>query len=152
MPAMTILSTNIFDTYRKSFFLGSLNITTTTVKMALLTGVYVPNQSTDEFWSEIVANEVSGSGYTQGGQIINNVVVTIDGAGMLKIDGDNPQVWIKNAAGFTNARVAVLYVDTGDDATSQLLFYSDDFGSDIGITVDAYAISFDTNGIFTLPR
>jgi len=121
-------------------------------KIALVTSAYTPNQNTHDFWDDASANEVSGTGYTAGGNVLNNPSVSMDGSGNITIDGDDPATWAQDAAGFTNARRAVLIRDTGVAATSEIVAYSDDFGADRGNVAGPYSIQLDAAGIITSAR
>ncbi len=101
---------------------GAGDLQSLTVKCALVTSSYTPNKDHD-FFADIT-NEVSGTGYTAGG---NTVAVTVTD------DDANDRVDIEFAAtqwatATIAARGAQYYVDTGDDATSWLIAFVD-FGS-----------------------
>ncbi len=101
-----------------------IDFDTDTIKVALLTNVYAPDATSDEFWSDISANEVSGNGYTAGGEALTAKTVTVNGTGVVTFDAADV-VWFEGAAGFTNARYPVFYKDTGTPATSPLFVYHD---------------------------
>lgn len=126
-------------------------MTTATIKLALLTSNYIPAQETDSFLSEISVNEVSGTNYVAGGNVCRNLTAVMV-AGLITVDCDNPNLWNLSPTGFTNAQRAVLYIDTGVAATSRLIAYSDLFALARGNTTASYAISFSTDGVFTIPR
>lgn len=122
---------------------------TTTIKFALLTSAWTPNIDADQFWSDISANEVSGTNYTAGGVAISNRIVTSPSSGAVSIDGDDPPEFAQSATGFSNARYAVLYKDTGTSTTSPLICYYD-LGSDRNNTDASLSFSFDASGILTV--
>jgi len=101
-----------------------------TIKVALLTSAYTPDEANDEFFSDVEANEVTGNGYTAGGEILSNTQVTYD-------SGNDQYILTADNVTWTNAtitaRYAVIYKDTGDSSTSPLIAYTD-FGNDVGIT------------------
>lgn len=121
---------------------------TTTVKIALVTASYTPNVDTHDFWNDVSANDVSGANYTAGGNAIANKSVSAPSSGVVTIDADDPATWTQNAAGFTNARYAILYKDTGNAATSPLMAYYD-MTTDRNNRDGDFAISLDAQGIFT---
>ena len=100
-----------------------VDFNTDTIKVALATVTYVPAPTTDDFFSD-VTNEVTGDGYTAGGDTIGSITVTSDGAGVVTIDGLDAS-WLQGATGFTDARIMVLYKDTGVAATSPLIGFHD---------------------------
>lgn len=118
---------------------------TDTIKIALVTSSYTPNQDTHEFFDDIT-NEVSGTGYTAGGEILANCSITVDNTNNLaKYDADN-ETW---AASSITARGAVIYKSTGTASTSPLICYID-FGEDKTSTDGNFTITFAAEGIFNL--
>ncbi len=130
------IATNIFDQLRlNQLESADVNFETPSnngLYMALVTSGYTPNQNTHDFWNDASGSEVSGNNYTAGGNALANPTVTMDGAGLVTVDADDPATWSEDASGFSNARRAVIYHDTGVDSTSRLILYSNDFGADQG--------------------
>jgi len=116
-----------------------------TIKAAWVTSVYTPNQDVHAFWSDAVANEVSGTGYTAGGETLANLSVT-RAAGVITVTADDPS-WAQNAAGFANGRYLIIYADTGVAATSPLVSYTDAV-SDVGNVAGPLNITIPVTGIF----
>lgn len=146
---------NLYDLFRKKQaggIAGAIDLTAVTVKCALVTNTEVPDQNLDDFWNDASANEVSGTNYTAGGNAVGTVTVTMDGAGVVTIDGDDPATWLQNASGFSNARRAILYRDTGVASTSELIAFSDAFAADKGNVDGDFSITLDAAGIFTAAR
>lgn len=124
-----------------------------TLKCMLVTASYTPNQTTDQFVTTPIANEVSGTGYTARGNACASPTWSgPDGAGLLTFDASDPATWAQNAAGFTNARRAVFYYDTGTNGTSQLVAYTDNYGADLGNVGADLAVAINAAGIYTSPR
>ena len=86
---------------------NAINLGSAPIKVALLTAAYAPALLTDQLFSAIGANEVTGGGYTAGGQAIANSSIALDGA-MPEWTHDDV-VWAQHAGGFSNARYAVWY-------------------------------------------
>jgi hypothetical protein len=111
--------------------------------VALLGSGYTPNIDTNIFWSDVSANEVTGTGYTAGGATIANKTVTQD-------DTDNEGVFDGDDTSWTastiTARYAVIYKDTGVAGTSSLISYID-FGADKSSSGEAFTVSWATEGI-----
>src|SRR4051812_40307058 len=81
-----------------------------TLKMSIVTASYTPNQNTHDFWDDVSANEVTGTGYTAGGNACATPTWTgPDGSGLLTFDASDPSTWSQNASGFSNGRRAILY-------------------------------------------
>jgi hypothetical protein len=100
-----------------------------TIQVLLLKSTYTIDQ-TDEFVSDLTpaSNEVSGTGYAR--KTVANQSVALDGT-TVEITHDDV-TWAQNASGFTNARYAVWFRNTGADATSPIVMILD-FGADKGI-------------------
>lgn len=143
---------NIYDTWRDAIADPARAAAISgTLKMALVTGTYTPDQAAHEFFDDIT-NEVSGTGYTAGGNACASPTWTGPTAGVLTFDADNPATWTQDGSGFSNARRAILYYDTGTAGTSRLVGYSNDFGADSGNVAGNFSITFDAAGIYTSDR
>lgn len=79
-------------------------------------------------------------------------MATVDGSGLVTVDLDDPAQWAENAAGFSNARRVIIYLDTGTPATSRLIAYSDAFASDQGNTTGPFTVTVNASGLFTSAR
>jgi hypothetical protein len=112
----------------------------------LCTSTYSPNQDTHAYKSD-VTNEVSGTGYTAGGNTIGSVSVSYSGASnTFTMDGAD----VSWAASTITARYAVIYDGTpGSDATRPLLGYVD-FGADVSSSGGSFDIVWDSAGILTI--
>ena len=153
MPTVTL---NLYDKYREGNFDGNpVNIETpggNGVKAAIVTGVYTLDQNLHDFWNDVSANEVSGTGYTAGGNVLNTGTVTVSGAGLVTVDLADPATWTQNAAGFSNGRRVVIYHDTGVATTSRLIAVSDNFGADKGNVDGDFTVTLNAAGLFTSAR
>ena len=146
---------NLYDIFRRKQASGNgaVNLTSLTIKMMLVTSGYAVNQNTHDFRDDLGATEVSGTGYAAGGNTLANPVVTLDGAGLVTVDFDDPAVWSQNAAGFTNARFAIVYVARGGAASAdELIAYTANFGADLGNVAADLLISLNASGLFTAAR
>jgi hypothetical protein len=61
-------------------FGGSINLTSDTLKMALLGSGYTPNLVTDTDFSDIRSHEISGTGYTPDGETLTGASLTLTAA------------------------------------------------------------------------
>lgn len=116
------------------------------IKAMLCTSSYTPDQDTHEFKSS-VTNEITGTGYTAGGQALSGVTVTYTGAS---------NVWTLDASDLTwpgltmTARYLVLYDSTpATDATRRLIAYVD-FGADVTTTAGTLTITWAAAGIIAV--
>ena len=123
-----------------------------TLKVAIVTATYVVDQNLHDFFNDIT-NEVTGTGYTAGGNAAATPTWTgPDGAGLLTFDASDPATWTQNAAGFSNGRRAIFYYDTGTSTTSRLVAYTADFGADSGNVAGDFSVAINAAGIYTSPR
>lgn len=123
-----------------------IDFDTDVVKVALATVAYVPNAATHDFFDD-VTNEVVGGGYTAGGATVANPTLA-EAAGVVTFDGDDV-TWLQNAGGFEDARIAIIYKDTGVASTSPLVGYID-LISDKGNVNGDLTIAWNVDGIFTV--
>jgi len=119
-----------------------------TIKVALCTSSYTPNQDTHTYYSDIT-NEVSssGTGYTTGGASLSGKSVNYDASSNVLSLRASASSW--SSATFT-CRYAVVYKDTGSGATSPLLGYVN-FGGDETVTSGTFTITWDaTDGVLKI--
>lgn len=119
---------------------------TDTIKIMLLSSSHTPNQDAHNYLDDVVANEVTGTGYTAGGITLTGKTVTVDGAtNTVKLDADDVE-W---TASTITARYAVIYDATpATNATKPLLGYSDI--GERSSTNGVFSIQFGADGVFTL--
>jgi hypothetical protein len=115
---------------------------TDTIKVALTTSSYTPNQDTHDYFND-VTNEVSGTGYTAGGNTLASKTITYDDANNVIVLDAADTTW---ASSTITARYAVVYASTGTASTSPLIGYVD-FGSDQSSTNGNFTITWDATGI-----
>ncbi len=96
---------------------GVFDLDSDTIKMSAHTNTYAPNRDTHDFWND-VTNEVSGGGYTSGGETMTGLQVMMV-SGTVTFDV-NDVVWQRSATGFMTARKFVIYRSTGTPSTSRL--------------------------------
>ncbi len=116
-----------------------------TIKIALLDSGYTPDQDAHQFYSDISAHEVTGTGYSVGGATLASKTKTYTGASnTLSLDAADA-TW---AGSTITARYAAVYKSTGTAGTSALIGYID-FGGNVTSTASTFTITFDAGGIFT---
>ena len=114
-----------------------------TVRCALLDNnhSFVPE---DDAWADVSANEISGTGYTAGGEALTGKSVSVD-------DTDDEGVWDADDMSWTSASFtayhAVLY---DDDHASNALICSIDFGGAQTVTSGTFTIHWDSEGIINI--
>lgn len=105
---------------------GSLDFDTDTFKVSLHTSSYSENKDTHDFFDD-VTNEVSGTGYTAGG---NTVTVSV----ALDTSNDRVDITFGGTTWTTStitARKAVYRKSRGGSASADELCILNDFGSDV---------------------
>ena len=110
-------------------------------KIMLVTSGYTPDFGAHDFKAD-VTNEVSGTGYTAGGESLTSVTLT-QASGVITFDAADV-TWTSSTI---TARAAVIYDDSL--ASDPLICYID-FGSDQSSSSGDFPISFNASGIFTL--
>ena len=135
----------IYNAFKKNIMNGSIDLDTDTIKVALVTSSYTPNQDTDDMFDD-VTNEVSGTGYTAGGASLANKTVTQDNTDNEGVFDADDVTWSTSTI---TARAAVVYKSTGTASTSPLICYID-FGSDKISTAGNFIIAWNAEGIVNL--
>lgn len=126
----------------KHAFNGDIDFVNDTIKIALTTSSYTPNQDTHDYFDD-VTNEVSGTGYTAGGATLATKAINLDTANnTIELDAADV-TW---GTSTITARYAVVYKDTGTASTSPLISYID-FGTDESSVAADFTITFHTDGI-----
>jgi hypothetical protein len=117
---------------------------TNTIKVALCTSSYSPDQDVHDFFDDIT-NEVTGTGYTAGGATLGSKTIGYTaGTNVTKLDAADT-TWSSSTI---TARYAIIYLDTGTASTSPLLAYID-FGEDKSSSAGDFTITWDAAGIIT---
>lgn len=117
---------------------------TDTIKVALCTSSFTPNQDTQDFYDDISSEVANGNGYTTGGATLGTKSVNYDASTNTVSLRAGASSW--SSATFT-ARYAVIYKDTGTGSTSPLIGYVD-FGGDETVSSGTFTITWDaTDGV-----
>lgn len=135
----------IYNSFKKKIMDGSIDLDTDTIKVALVTSSYTPDQDAHDFFDD-VTNEVSGTGYTAGGASLANKAVTADNTDNEGVFDADDVTWSTSTI---TARGAVIYKSTGTASTSALICYLD-FGSDKTSTAGNFTIQWNAEGILNL--
>ncbi len=139
------MSSFIYNSAKLLILQGAFDFANDEFKVALVNAGYLGDRDAHEVFADI-SNEVSGTNYTAGGKILDNIALTRDDANdRAVLDADN-LVW--PVASFT-ARAAVLYHNTGSSATSPLLAYID-FEEDLEAAGEDFTLQWHEDGIISL--
>lgn len=116
----------IFNRALEQWAKGTIDFDTDTFKVMLTTSSYSENKDTDDFRND-VTNEVTGTGYTAGGNTVT-VTVTLDTA------NDRIDISLGGTTWTTStitARKAVYYKSRGGASSADEIIAVNDFGSDV---------------------
>lgn len=130
----------------KAAFNKEIDFDSDTIKVMLLTSAYTPNQDTHDYLDDVVANEVTGTGYTAGGQALASKTVTYDATtNTVKFDAADT-TW---ASSSITARYALVYDDTPSTNATKPLIALWDFTTDRASSNGDFIIRWGTNGLFS---
>jgi len=132
----------LYSNIHKQMANKEIDLDTNTIKVALCTSTYTPNQNTHDYFDDIT-NEVSGTGYTAGGATLGTKTVNTSSKTFTFDAADT--VWSSSTI---TARYAIVYCSTGTASTSALIGYID-FGADVSSTAANFTITWNASGIFT---
>lgn len=135
----------VYNSFKKHIMNGGIDLDTDTIKVALVTSSYTPDQDAHEFFDD-VTNEVSGDGYTAGGEELANKSVTQNNTANRAVFDADDVSWPNSTI---TARGAVVYKDTGNPATSPLICYKD-FTEDKISTDGDFDLTWHADGIVHL--
>ena len=136
----------IYNSFKQKIMDGSINLSSDTIKVALVTSSYTPDQDTHEDYADITNEVPNGSGYVTGGDEITTKTVTKDNTDNEGVFAGDDCQW--TAATFT-CRGGIIYKDTGTPATSWFIAYID-FGSDMSPVASTFDIQWDAEGIINI--
>lgn len=124
----------------------ALDLDLETHKIALFTNSVTPSFSADTAYgvAPYNANEVSGTGYTAGGQVLTSTAVDESPTGTLRWDCADP-TW--TTATITNARCGLVYADALAGNNAILLI---NFGGDYSSIAGPFVITLSSLGLMTL--
>lgn len=129
----------IFNKALEAWAKGNIDFDTDTFKVMLTTSAYTEDKDAHDFRND-VTNEVTGTGYTAGG---NTVTVTVT------LDTTNDRIDI-SLGGTTwptstiTARKAVYYKSRGGASSADELIAVNDFGSDVVSAAGTFTLNAST--------
>ena len=118
------------NTFKEDLMDTTANLEANTLKVALFDNTATLSSATTAY---AVANEVSGSGYTAGGEAMTGMAVTLDGSTAI-FDADN----VSWANATITAQAAVIYNNSFSNAAIAVL----DFGGNKTSTNGTFEIQF----------
>jgi len=131
------------NSLKQKLFQNSIDFENDTIRVALLDNNHSNDVDNQEFFADVNANEVSGTGYSAGGQALSNVSTSQDNTDDEGVfDADNV-TWGNSTI---SAYYAVIYKDTGNASTSPIIGIID-FGGEKSSDNGDFTIDWDTEGI-----
>lgn len=139
----------VYNRFKMGLLQGDYDLSSTgdTIKVSLHTSSYTPNQDTHEDFAD-VTNQLSGTGYTAGGNALSGKSVTQDNTDNEGVFDATDVTWSSINAG--TAAGHILYKDTGTPGTSLLMFYDDTGGYPVTTTGADLVIQWDSEGIINI--
>lgn len=144
---MATAATAIYRATRAALFKAGIDYLDDAIMVALVGSGYAP--SLDHIaWADVAAHEITGTGYTAGGQALANKSVTV--AGDTTVFDAADTTWANLTATF---RYAVLYAAVArDGVTNPLLGYIliDDTPADTVVAGVDWSIIWSADGVFSM--
>lgn len=121
----------------------------TGIKCALISNSATPDFDTHDYWADLSANEVSGTGWAAGGVVLTTTTLTVGATGSLYFDAADVS---ETGTTLTNARAAVIYDDSVTTPTADALICLVDFTADYSTSAGTFAITWSSSpaAIFTI--
>jgi hypothetical protein len=116
-----------------------------THKVGLISDSATPNFTTMDFWDDLSANEVTGTGWSAGGVALTTTEITLSGD-VLTFDAADVSA---STTTLTGAMAAVFKTTVGSSATDQLILLSD-FVTAVNTSAGTFGIQWHATGIMTL--
>lgn len=140
------MASKVYGNAVKAAFNKEVDWDSDTIKVALLSSAYTPNQDSHDYWDDVSTNEVTGTGYTAGGKTLTGKTAVYDAAtNTVKFDADDV-TW---TASTITARYAVVYDDSGATAPAKALLAYFDFTTDRASSNGDFVIRWGADGVFS---
>ncbi len=134
------MASGIYNRFKANLMNKEVDLEGDTIRVALMDNSH-SFTATHNQWSEVSANEISGTGYTANGVALASKAVTQ--AATTKFDATDV-VWTTSTF---SAYHAVIYDDT---LTNNDLMCSFDFGGEKSVSAGTFTIEWHSEGIITL--
>lgn len=138
------MASGLYNIFKAEILKKSIDLVNDVIKVPLMTSShsFAASSVTNSSFSDISANEISGTGYTAGGKTLTSQAVTVDNVGNGGVfDADNVS-W--TSASFT-AAYGIL-----NNTTADFIMGCYDFGGDQTVTAGTFTITFATAGIIAI--
>ena len=139
------MASGTYNQFKTELMNGTYQLASDTVKAALLDSSHAFDAD-NVGWASVSANEISGTGYTAGGETLTSTAVTQD-------DTDDEGVFdaadVSWESATFSASHAVLYDDT-TTSPADALICSIDFGGSQSVSAGTFTIQWATEGIINI--
>lgn len=133
----------VYNNFKEEVMEGTFDLINDTVKIALLSSGHTPDKDTHTAWSDVSGDEVSGTGYTTGGETLAGKAVSQD-------DTDDEGVFDANNVTWSSSSITAQYAVVYDTTASNKLICLIDFGSDQTSSNGDFTVQFDSEGVVNL--
>ncbi len=131
-----------FDNALKYLLDGTINLNTDTLKVCLLDNSFTPDMSLDVYGD--LTHEITGDGYTAGGQALNSKIFSVNGASHLGVMDADDNIWPHLTA--INIKYVVLYREASLPADKKLIATWDTGDSQSPVDVN-FELKWNAGGI-----
>ncbi|MCR9254704.1 MAG: hypothetical protein NXI16_01240 [Alphaproteobacteria bacterium] len=139
----------VYGLAKQALLTGDIDINSGTFVGVLLTSSYTPDAVAHSLWSDVSANEVSGTGYTAGGAALTMAIS--HASGTVTVDETTNPSW---PASTLTAKYFVIVQRAGGSlvAGDRLLAFVDldTGGGSITTTSQTLQVTMNASGVFTL--
>jgi hypothetical protein len=133
----------IYNNFKVELLSGTFNLSTDTVKCALMGNTAAVVAATNSVWSDVSASEVgASSGYTSGG-------VTLATKSVAALSTSTGQ-WTAASVQWTSSTITAYYAVLYDTTATSKLICGFDFGGAQSSSNGTFAIQWNSNGIINL--
>lgn len=139
----------IYGEAKEGILKGLIDLDGGTIVATLHTSSYTPNAGAHSTWADVSASEVTGTGYTAGGQSISPLTV-VNSAGTVTVDSTTNPSW---ASSTITAKYVVLTLRAGGSLVSGDLIIGyadlDTGGGSVSTSNGTFSVTWNASGIFT---
>lgn len=146
---MAITASGLYGLTLEKQFIDTIGLSLeseTAVKVLMVTDTETPDFTADAFRSAVTANEVSGTGYTAGGNTLTTTEITL-ASGVLTYDAADVS-W--SSSTISNAMAGAGYFARGGADTADELIFLSDFVTAASSSSGTFTIQWNASGIFTV--
>lgn len=137
------MASGVYNNFKAEIMKGTFDLVNDTIKVMLLDNNH-SFTAEDDVIADISANEISGTGYSAGGETLANTAVTVD-------DTDDEGVFDADDVEWTSASFSAYHAVVYDDTTTgDMLICSIDFGGEQTVSGGTFTIQWDSEGIVNI--